>query len=153
MKKALLYSGIAAVGLFLITKASDLKQQINFQITDFKLRGFQSLAFWFGIKVAFDNHSGVSVPLSNLNIVINYVSADGSRTEIAPSKPISNKYILKAASRTELDEIRISVPLLNIAAGIKLLLQEASEGSRTFEVIARAKVAGVDVVQSQTFKR
>lgn len=154
MNKIFLLTGIGALAFFALSKVKDLENQIVSHITGFSIRKPDRGAFWFSVKVAFDNHTGISIPLESLFIKINYIKGNGERQEIATSKPASDRYVLKANSRTELDDILIAVPYTSLFSNLQLLLSTSgTTGTRQFEVVASAKAAGQSVTKTEIFKR
>jgi hypothetical protein len=154
MNKVIVIGGLGALALLIFSKVKDLENKIVSHITGFALRKPDRGAFWFSVKVAFDNHTSISIPLESLFIKINYVKGNGERQEVATSKPTSDRYVLKANSRTELDDILVAVPFTNVFSSLKLLLQSTgTNGTRQFEVMATAKAAGQTVTKTEIFNR
>lgn len=153
MNKILLFGGLTALAYVAYNKVQELQTKIISNITGFSIRKPSRGAFWFSVKVAFDNHTNISVPLESLQVKINYIKGNGERQEIATSKPTRDRYVLKANSRTELDDILIAVPFTSIFSSLQLLLSSETTGTRQFEVIANAKAAGQSVTKTEIFKR
>ena len=153
MNKGIVIGGLSALALFVLSKVKDLKNKIISHITDFQIKRPERGAFWFSIKVAFDNHTSISIPLESLFVKINYIKGNGERQEVATSKPTRDRYVLKAGSRTELDDILIAVPFTSVFSSLKLLLEASTGSTRQFEVVATAKAAGQTVTKTEIFRR
>jgi hypothetical protein len=153
MNKVIVIGGLGALAFFVLSKVKDLENKIISHITDFQIKRPERGAFWFSIKVAFDNHTSISIPLESLFVRINYIKGNGERQEVATSKPTRDRYVLKANSRTELDDILIAVPFTSVFSGLKLLLETSTGSTRQFEVVATAKAAGQTVTKTEIFKR
>ena len=129
-----------------------IEEKIIYHITDFSIKGIKDKAVWFGVTLAFDNHSKLSIPLSKVWVRIYHVKANGEEVLLATSAPIEDKYALRPGQRTELDEILISVPLQKIGKGLyNLLTLPGALKSRKFRVRAMADVAGQTAEKTEDF--
>ena len=145
--------GLSALALYAISKVKDLESKVISHITGFAVKKPERGAFWFSVKVAFDNHTSISIPLESLYVKLSHIKGNGERQEIATSKPTRDRYVLKANSRTELDDILIAVPFTSVFSSIKLLLESSTGSTRQFEVVATAKAAGQTVTKTEIFRR
>jgi len=153
MNKVMVIGGLSALALYAISKVKDLESKVISHITGFAVKKPERGAFWFSVKVAFDNHTSISIPLESLYVKISHIKGNGERQEIATSKPTRDRYVLKANSRTELDDILIAVPFTSVFSSIKLLLESSTGSTRQFEVVATAKAAGQTVTKTEIFRR
>lgn len=139
---------------FAYNKAQEVSTKIISRITGFGLKGVKRGAFWFSVRVAFDNHTAISIPLESVFVKVSYIQGNGERQEIATSKPATDKYVVQANKTTELNDILIAVPLFSLVGPLRMLLTTAgTSGTRQFEVTASAKAAGQTVTKTEIFQR
>lgn len=153
MIKKLAIGVASALAINYISRLTKVPSQITSSVTSFKLNGWRNGAFQFSIRVGFDNHSKISIPLDNITIAINLVKGGGEKTLVAKSNPTTDKYVLTAQSRTTLDDILIEVGALVMPSAALLMLRNYSNLGNTlkFEVVSTAEAAGQTVTDRKIF--